>query len=339
MGNSASDLVLSRMIRDYVDWSNVQENTKARAREAINHLIAFCGDIPAAEVRKMHVVRFQTYLRDRVHRSGNGWKAPKPGLALSTVNSICSTVSQVYSWYVKQELLETNPFIGAGRLKVPKRQIRYYKQDAIEALLDAASRTVFKDPTANLRWTTAILCGLHGMRAGEVQNLRWDDIDLENGTIKVAYRDDKPGHFWAWHDKGKDERTIGVSQTLLECLYRLEIVCTWRYPLLKRCTCLRLLSRIGHLTEEQRKRPYQNWRREWRRIKAVAKIEGPGTFHDLRKTAGTHLNRQGVPLATAQQILGHKNLQTTRDIYTAVEREHCVAVGRKAFNAYTTNQG
>ncbi len=334
MGTSASDLNLSRMARDFSDWSHVQENTKERAAIAFGHLIAFVGDIAGAEVHKMHVMRFQTYLRKQVHRSGNGWVDDSPGLAIATVNSTCASASEIFAWHVKQELLDRNPFIGAGKLKAPKRKVRYYRPDAIEALLEAVTSVSFRDPTANLRWTAMILCGLHGMRAAEVHNLRWDDIDLDAGTVTVAHRNDKPGEYWAWHDKGKDERTIGVSQALLDCLYRLQLVCPWRYPMLRRCTCLRLQSQIGHLSETQRKRPYHNFRREWLRIKAVAKIGGPGTFHDLRKTAGTHLNRQGVPLATAQQILGHKDLQTTRNIYTAVEAEHCVAVGRKAFNAY-----
>lgn len=250
-----------------------------------------------------------------------------------SVNSYVAAAAQAFAWAVRYDLLAADPFRGLAKCKPPQRAVRYYQPQGIAALLSGAGRLEAHDPTARLRWTAIIHCGLAGLRSGAVQNLRWEDLDLEAGIITVAWRPDRLGEYWEWGDKGRADYVVPISQDLLECLYRMQVVCPWRYPILPRVICSHKQARVGQLSEAARKQPYNNFRRTWLRLKAAGKVEA-GVFHELRKTTGTHLCRQGVPLPVAQLLLGHKDLATTRRYYTAVEREQCLSVGRAAFDAY-----
>ena len=50
------------------------------------------------------------------------------------------------------------------------------------------------------------------------------------------------------------------------------------------------------------------------------------TFHGLRKTFSSLLQKKGVPIAVAQDLLDHASIQTTRNYYTDVSGEHQKAV-------------
>ncbi len=304
----------------------VQGNTKIKVGIAMRLLVECLGDLAAAQIQALQVGQFQTFLRNRVTDRGRR-------MSEHSVNSYCAAAAQAFTWGVAVKLVAVNPFDGMHKLKAPKRQVAYYRPDRIAALLDGAGRFEAEDPTARLRWTAILLCGLAGMRSGAIQNTRWDDIDLEAGVITVRWRPDQPGEFWEWGDKGRADYVVPIAQDLLECLYRMQVACPWRYPMLPRRTCASKQGRVGSLTEAQRKQPYNNFRRTWLRIKAAGKVEA-GVFHDLRKTTGTHLCRERVPLPMAQLLLGHKDMATTRLIYTAVEREECLSVGRAAYDKY-----
>ncbi len=60
--------------------------------------------------------------------------------------------------------------------------------------------------------------------------------------------------------------------------------------------------------------------RVFRRIRKSALGADPrGCFHDLRKTFGTRAATAGVPMHELQAHLGHSQITTTAEYYTAIE--------------------
>lgn len=73
----------------------------------------------------------------------------------------------------------------------------------------------------------------------------------------------------------------------------------------------------------------------YRRNKWVMLCQGAGiktTFHNLRKTFGSLLQKKGVSLAVAQDLLDHESVETTRKYYTDVNSEHQAATNRLPVN-------
>lgn len=130
-----------------------------------------------------------------------------------------------------------------------------------------------------------------GLRNSEIANLRIEDVDLINSTIKVV------------QGKGKKDRLIPIPS-----LFSQEL----KSFIGQRSKGLLLEGRAGDGNISDR---------HIRRIvKTYAKLAGIRQFeevhpHTLRHSYATFLHNRSVPLNEIQNLLGHKNIETTT-IYT-----------------------
>lgn len=155
------------------------------------------------------------------------------------------------------------------------------------------------------RWHAAIIVAMTtGMREGEVLRLRWPDVDEETRGLRV------PG------TKTKDSRMpIALPETAAVALRawrrqqaaeRLQAGAEWkdRHELVFTRPDGRPASARSVLDDLQR----------------AARQAGLGhlTFHQLRHTAGSLLQAEGVDLKTIQRVLRHSTISTTADRYVHV---------------------
>ena len=140
------------------------------------------------------------------------------------------------------------------------------------------------------------------MRQGELLGLKWDDVDLDEGTLRVRRT--------LWKGKttppktAKANRSIHLTRMAKEALQQhLERGngSEWVFsPTSKTPTnCHNLTNR--------------SW---WPLLKKAGLPKMP--FHNLRRTAGTLLLSQGVPPKLVQELLGHADIATTLDTYSHV---------------------
>ncbi|MDO8641967.1 MAG: tyrosine-type recombinase/integrase [Candidatus Woesearchaeota archaeon] len=130
-----------------------------------------------------------------------------------------------------------------------------------------------------------------GLRLSEVINLRWKDIDFERGLIHVKIA------------KGEHERVVFLHEKVAGLLKRFNE----ENDLNKQI----LISERGN---KYSKRTVQLIVRHVARKAGIRKEVHP---HMLRHSFATHLLEGGADIRYIQQLLGHKNLQTTQ-IYTHV---------------------
>ncbi|HLM59513.1 MAG TPA: site-specific integrase [Pyrinomonadaceae bacterium] len=122
-----------------------------------------------------------------------------------------------------------------------------------------------------------------GMRRGEIFKLRWQDIDFENGIIRIL----------GTHTKTERERLAPLSDRA-----RIE------------------LDKLKEISSGENPFPTKDIKHSFETAKRLAKINDLH-FHDLRRTAITRWIQQGTPLALAGKLGGHTQLQTTMKHYTA----------------------
>jgi site-specific recombinase XerD len=144
-----------------------------------------------------------------------------------------------------------------------------------------------------------------GLRNSEASNLRIEDIDIINRTVKVV------------QGKGKKDRYVPIPGKFGEELKRF------------------VRGREGYLFSGRAggrisDRHIRRIVKKWAEKAGVRKAEEVHP-HTLRHSYATHLQNSGVPLNVIQNILGHARLETTT-IYTHLGLERTKEWVEKAFS-------
>jgi len=140
-----------------------------------------------------------------------------------------------------------------------------------------------------------------GVRISELTGLDVDDLDLEEGSVRVL-------------GKGRKEREVPLGSFARQAV---EAYLTRGRPALASGAtrgALFLNARGGRLS-----------RQSCARLLAVhvqrAGIDRRVTLHTLRHSFATHLLEGGADVRVVQELLGHASVATTQ-VYTLVTKEH-----------------
>lgn len=227
-------------------------------------------------------------------------------VSLSTINRELATMRHMMKFAFSEGWVTKDIFFGAKVIDAGAELERTRTlTDAEEALLLACCSGSFKiHYKRNLRGkdredeatvkrdnpylrTIIVLALDSAMRQGEILKLRWQDIDLEGGLIRVI----------SGHTKTERERIVPLSDRAKD-----------------------ELRALPSFASKGTVFPITNFRRAWVTTKRLAGIEDL-RFHDLRRSAITRMNLRNIPLAVAGKIAGHARLETTVKHYVATDAE------------------
>ncbi len=185
-----------------------------------------------------------------------------------------------------------------GRLRLNPTQVK--------ALLSAASGD---------RWEALYIVAIHtGLRRGEILGLRWEDVDLEEGTLGIRRSLDTDGSLKA-PKRDSSRRALRLTLSARAALRahrarqneeRLKAGELWEDNDLVFPNTLGKPMNAGNI-----------YRRGFQPLLKRANLADEGfTFHSLRHTFATTLADKGVHPSTAQKMLGHSDIRMTLAIYT-----------------------
>ena len=188
----------------------------------------------------------------------------------------------------------------SARKPAPPRRVANLERRSREHLafaeVDRLINAAGKIGRHRLRNATLILVAYrHGLRVSELVGLRWEQVDLERGTLHVSRR------------KNGDPGTHPLSGRELRALRQLGraysgspfLFVTERGGPITAATVRKLVARAGN----------------------EAQIGLPVHPHMLRHAAGFYLVNNGVDTRTIQAYLGHRNIMhTVRYTQLAAER-------------------
>jgi integrase len=191
---------LKQWLADVVKPSASHRTYSTNAQQVRDHIAPTLGRIKLKELRKAHI--------DRLYR-----EKLDSGLSPSTVRRVHAVLHKALEEAVKGDLIPRNPATHANKPKV--------KQDEIEPL-DASQAAAFLKAAKGDRFEALyILCLMCGLRQGEALALRWRDIDLDGGTLRVnlqLQRVRDGGGLRFSEPKNASRRTVGVSQRAVSAL-------------------------------------------------------------------------------------------------------------------------
>jgi integrase len=216
----------------------------------------------------------------------------RSGLSWRTVKSLRTAFGTILAAAESAELIPSNP---VRKTRFPRRGLTKQKAEIapekIRGLLNA-----LPEPSHSLAW----LLVLTGLRIGELLALRWRNVDLEHGTLRVT-ETVYDGHF----DVPKTQRS---QRSLPLCAMAIRIL-TARKPAVTNPEALVFAAREGG--------PFDRHNLSRRQLKATCKklgVEGV-SWHWLRHANATLLDAVGTPLGTVQALLGHSSSEITREVY------------------------
>lgn len=178
---------------------------------------------------------------------------------------------------------------------------------------DAELAVLFRRLRGRPLYMPVMVAASTGMRRGEVLALRWRDIDLDAGALRVTQVVELTTKGIAVKEPKTDRsrRTIALPARLVQELRSHR----------KDQSELRLKLGLG---KDERDLVFPSWdwtvrnpsyfSKEFSREVAAAKLPHV-TFHGLRHTHITHLPRSGIPVHVVSARAGHANPTVTLNIY------------------------
>lgn len=269
-------MTFSEMAANYLDYS--RNNKKSFKRDILSccKLKEYFGDTPVKAIVPEDIENFRT--KRRSEKSYRGTQT-----AEATINRELSCLRHMLSRAERDKIIESNPFKHIKLKKEENERDRVLSEKEYEKL-----------KASSPGWLRSIIITAYctAMRLGELLNLTWDMVDLENGFIRLSSKDTKTG----------ERRSIPLTTDMLSILSSIE-------------------RREGI--------PYV-FLRKGQRIKSIkdsfetaikkAQIEG-FTFHDLRHTCITNWRRAGIDNLTSMKMSGHKSLTVFKRYNTVEEMD------------------
>jgi integrase len=212
----------------------------------------------------------------------------RPGIAPSTVNRYLAALAAPLTVAVRDlEWLTANPAHKVRKKPEPSGRVRFLSDDERQRLLSAC--LLSHNPHL---YTIVLLALTTGARKNEMRQLKWADVDLDRGVLRLATT------------KNKERRSVPV-----------------------RGEALRLLRKQGR-EQQPEAWVFPRWDRRqpvlieqaWQTAKRRAELTD-FHFHDLRHSAASYFAASGATLLEIATILGHKNLRMTFK-YAHLTSEH-----------------
>ena len=254
-------LTFKELAAEYIErWAKVKKRSWHKDQLAIEKdLLPRWGKLKAIDIKRRDV---HAMLDDIVNR-GSPIQA----------NRTLALARKIFNWALDRELVETNPCLRLSRPSSENKRERVLSDDEIRAFWTACDNLEpLVAATFRLRLITA-------QRGGEVQHMRWNDLDFEAKWWNI------PTDF----TKNKLPHRVPLTEPAIAILEELKKTASdpvWVFP-----------SRMRKGT------PLANPHSSSKRLREEARLEFK--LHDLRRTASTRMASLGVPRLTVSRVLNH----------------------------------
>ena len=225
------------------------------------------------------------------------------GVSQRTALHVHRVLSQALNYAARQDLIPYNP---ASREKVTPPRPKWIKtsfldEEQVMKLLDEAAGSRYYDFIYLALWT--------GMRRNEILALRWQDIDLNQGTVFVnASIHQVDGRLMRRATKTQRScRTISISTSACD-LFRQR-----KGQLIAQGLVPRDSDYVFSRADGQPFHPDAVTHDFAKIIKSAGLLNI--RLHDLRHTHASFLIRQGIPAKVISERLGHGGISITMDTY------------------------
>ena len=254
-------------------------DVQGRSRKTIAHYRLVLEKLMSetkVTARRITVYHLRSYLA----------KKKEEGLKDSTLSHFREVFSSFFGWLFREGLIEKNPVVNLGCIKVAKEEKKVFTDIDMELMRRNCRRKVDK----------AIICFLAstGCRVAELVGLDRDAVDLDNLECVVR-------------GKGNKERTVYMDTVTAMYIRHYLASRTDDNPAL-------------FVTRTNERFQTGGIRDLLKRLENVSGVEHVHP-HKFRRTLATNMAKRGMPIQTIASILGHEKIETTME-YIVLNKEN-----------------
>jgi integrase/recombinase XerD len=143
-----------------------------------------------------------------------------------------------------------------------------------------------------------------GLRKAELQFLEWSDVDFRRGTLRVAEKLRSASRPYEFHPKTHEEREVGIPRELVDKLAE------WK----KASKSPLVFPTAGGNPDDK----------IWDACCTIGRkagLEKPAFVHKFRATFASTCLQRGMDLASVQEQLGHKDLDSTMRYLAGLKKQ------------------
>ena len=288
---------LAKQIQRFLDHLTVERglsvHTVAAYRRDLERYAAFLRSRGITDARRVDERAVTAHV---AAVSASTYGDGKPYRATSVVRAL-SSVRAFHRFLLREGQISSDPTAAVIRPKLPRSLPKPLSVD------DVARVLAHPDRSAKGLRDRAVLETLYGagLRISELVGLDVDDVDLEEGSVRVL-------------GKGGKERDVPIGRYARDAIsaYLTRVRPQIASPRSRSALFLNL--RGGRLTRQGCTGIVQQHA-------AGAGIRTKVSPHTFRHSFATHLLEGGADVRVVQELLGHASVATTQ-VYTLVTREH-----------------
>lgn len=262
------------MLKCFIQAMDVQGRSKKTIEHYRGVLRRFLKDAGITP-RKVTVYHLRAYLA----------KLKERGLKDSTIAHHREVFSSFFGWLSREGLIEKNPVVNLGSIKVAKEEKKVFTDIDMEKMRRSCKRAVDRAIISFLAST--------GCRVAELVGLDRSALDLENLECVVR-------------GKGNKERTVYMDN--VTAMYIRNYLAT------RRDVCPALF-----VTRTRKRFQTGGIRDMLKRLEERSGVDHVHP-HKFRRTLATNMAKRGMPIQTIAAILGHEKVETTME-YIVLNKE------------------
>ena len=286
----------ARALLDSAEWK--QKRSASRNEISLKHLSRTFKNMQLSEISPGLVRRYIT-------------ERGKDDMSPATINRELSLLKSILYAAEYDGLIASNPIRGRRVKKLEENNSREkailamnLTDEDLRRLVDSAA--LYFKPILEIALITA-------MRRGEILKMKWRDVDLRLGTIRVP----------AENSKTKRERLIPIDANLAVELDSIQRKGDYVF--------------MNDWTGKRRERIEGAFRATCEKAGISSGRENGLTFHDLRHLAAYRLVKV-TDVVTASKILGHASIQMTMRYVHPTDVDKRAAIEKAAENLFQGRQ-
>jgi integrase len=263
----------------------------------------YCGSLPFVQdlfnpwLRQVNKKIVESFLDSRISARS------KQQISPDRYNSERQILNNFFTYLIGEHVFKENPCRGIEKKKIVKNKAKIslsYTQEAQldkwlsageerQELVDMKAKGISPELREELARVKTVAINT-GLRARELVNTWWTDIDFEKATIRVSEKPD-------WKPKDYEERVIHLNKAALQALRDQKLK---RGVLGRHVFCRQDGKKYGRGLDVAMCRAFV-----WAGFES-------GGLHTLRHTFATRYLQKGGNLEDLRDLLGHSDIRTTQ---------------------------